>query len=178
MKESWILVIMYLIIVAVIAVIARKKKKNQQYDEMQQSIRAEAFKRAYFTTVILLVGIIIYDTCAGAPLPQYVLSGLLIVVVMASFLIFAIYCVLHDSFFFMGQSWRSYFGVSIGIGVIQLISFVSTLLRWFREDRINDSFAYLFFSKLSSSAMMALTFLTLAVVIGVKSLRDGRTSEE
>ncbi|WP_029319103.1 DUF6442 family protein [Butyrivibrio sp. AE3004] len=178
MNESLILLIFYAVIVVLLALIIKRRQKNEQYDEMQQKIRADAYKRAFFTMIILLCGIIVYDTCAGKVLPPYVLSGLLIIVVMTSFLVFAVYSIWHDAFFYLGQSWKSYFGVCIAIGIIQLIEFISTISRYFDKSEHNENFWQLLISKVSTSAMMAITFITLAVVIGIKQIKENKVSED
>ncbi len=178
MNESLILLIIYAVVVIAVAFLIKRRHKKEQYDEMQLRNRAEAYKRAFFTMIILLCGIIVYDTCAGTALPQYFLSGLLIIVVMASFLVFAVYSIWHDAFFYLGQSWRSYFGICIGIGIIHLIDFISIISRITSGNEHEAGFWHLVISKVSTSAMMTITFLTLAVVIGVKQLRESKLSEE
>lgn len=178
MSESLIILIFYAVIVIALAFIIKRRHKKEQYDEMQLKNRAEAYKRAFFTMIILLCGIIIYDTCAGTALPQYFLSGLLIIVVMTSFLVFAVYSIWHDAFFYLGQGWKTYFGVCIGIGIIHLIDFITTISRIMGQSEHEARFWHLFISKISTSAMMTVTFLTLAVVIGVKQLNENKLSEE
>ncbi len=178
MNESLILLLFYAVIVVALAFIIKRRHKNEQYDEMQLKNRADAYKIAFFTAIILLCGIIIYDTCAGTALPQYFLSGLLIIVVMASFLVFAVYSIWHDAFFYLGQSWKTYFGVCIGVGIIHLSELVSAIVRISNGSEHDVNFWHLAISKVSTSAMMALTFLTLAVVIGIKQIRESKVSEE
>lgn len=180
MNETVILPGIYAFIVAVIALLIRYRSKdgNKQYDEMQLRTRAEAYKIAFFTVLILLVGIIFYDVAARKPLPQYMLGGILIVVVMISFLVFAVYSIWHDAFFYIGQSWKSYFGVCIGVGLIQMISFISTVARYFDGREHEENFWNLLISKTATSATMTITFLTLAVVIFIKQRKENRISED
>ena len=180
MTESIILLIIYVVIVAVLAFLIRRKTKNQkvQYDELQLKTRAEAYKLAFFTMIILLCGIIVFDTCSPLSLPQYALSGILIIVVMLSFLVFATYSVWNDAFFYIGQNWKGYFTTCIIVGLVQCIGFVSTLVRYFNGKEYAQNVWHLIISKASTSAVMTLTFFTLAVVILVKQLRENRISEE
>ena len=178
MKESIILLILYAVIVTILAFIIKRRHKTEQYDEMQLKNRAEAYKIAFFTMIILLCGIIIYDTCMGTAIPQFVLSGLLIVVVMFSFLVFAVYSIWHDAFFYLGQSWKTYFGICIGVGIIQLVDFISAISRITDGNTYEENFWFLILSKVSTSAMMTVTFLTLAVVIGIKQIKENRVSED
>ncbi|MCR5657508.1 MAG: hypothetical protein K6G06_08600 [Butyrivibrio sp.] len=180
MRESVILILFYLVIVVVLSILIRHKSKsqNQQYDEMQLKNRAEAYKRAFFTMIVLLVGIIVFDTCSPLDLPQYALSGILIIVVMLSFLVFATYSIWNDAFFYIGQNWKGYFSVCIAVGLVQCIDFVSTLIRYFNGKEYAQNVWHLIISKASTSCVMTLTFFTLAVVILVKQLRENRISEE
>ena len=127
MTESIILILFYLVIVVVLSILIRHKSKSQnhQYDEMQLKNRAEAYKRAFFTMIILLVGIIIFDTCSPLSLPQYALSGILIIVVMLSFLVFATFSIWNDAFFYIGQNWKGYFITCIVVGRVKLLHFSS-----------------------------------------------------
>lgn len=180
MTESVILILIYLVLFVAVALIIRHRTKNQntQYDEMQLKNRAEAYKRAFFTIIALLCGIIVFDTCSPVNLPQYALSGILIIVVMLSFLVFATYSVWNDAFFYIGQSWKGYFSICIVVGAVQLIDFISTLVRYFNGKDHTQNIWYFIISKASTSCTMAITFFTLAVVIAVKQLRDKKTSEE
>lgn len=178
MNESIILLIFYAVIVAVLAFIIKRRKKNEQYDEMQLINRAEAYKIAFFTMIILLCGIILYDTCMGTALPQFVLSGVLIIIVMSGFLVFAVYSIWHDAFFYLGQSWKTYFGICIGVGIIHLVDFISSITRITDGNAHEENFWFLAISKLSTSCMMAVTFLTLAVVIGIKQIKESKISED
>lgn len=178
MNESLILLMFYAVIVIGLAFIIKRRHKKEQYDEMQLQNRAEAYKIAFFTAIIQLCGIIVYDSCAGTVLPQYVLSGLLIIVVMTSFLVFAVYSIWHDAFFYLGQSWKNYFGICIGIGIIQLIDFIMAMTRITNRNEHELSFWHLAISKVSTSGMMAVTFLTVAVVIGIKQIRENNVSED
>ena len=90
MNESIILLLFYALIVIVLAFLIKRRHKTEHYDELQLKNRAEAYKRAFFTIIVLLCGIIIYDTCSGNTLPPFVLSGLLIIVVMTGFLVFGV----------------------------------------------------------------------------------------
>ena len=180
MTESIILLIIYVAIVAALAFLIRRKTKNQkvQYDELQLKTRAEAYKRAFFTMIILLVGIIIFDTCSPLSLPQYALSGILIIVVMLSFLVFATFSICNDAFFYIGQNWKGYFITCIVVGSVQLIDFISTLVRYFNGKEHAQNIWYMIISKASTSCTMTITFFTLAVVIVIKQLRDSKISEE
>ena len=178
MNESLILLIIYAVIVVVLAFMIKRRQKTEQYDEFQLKNRAEAYKRAFFTMIILLCGIIFYDTCAGTALPPYVLSGLLIIVVMTSFLVFAVFSIMHDAFFYLGQSGKGYWVMCIGIGIVHLINLIYSISRILNESSHDEKFLNLIISKVSSSGMMTITFLTLAIVIGIKQLKEKNSCED
>ncbi len=178
MNESIILLLFYALIVIVLAFLIKRRHKTEHYDELQLKNRAEAYKRAFFTIIVLLCGIIVYDTCSGNTLPPFVLSGLLIIVVMTGFLVFAVYSIWHDAFFYLGQSWKAYFGVCIGVGLVQLIELISVISRILKGGEYEENFWNLVLSKVSASAMMTITFITLAVVIGIKQYRENKICED
>lgn len=172
------LVIIYLVIAAALVVISKKRKKDYHFDEMQEQIRAEGYKIAYITTLFLLCGIIVIDTSIGRELPEYMIGGLLLVVVMISFLVWGIYCIVHNSFFMLGQNWNSYFSICLIVGVVNIISFVSGIIGWTKEEHHTQSLIEMIFTKVSTSGVMAITFLTLAAVVGIKMLSNRNAVEE
>lgn len=177
MFEKILALAIYVVIVVVLWVIVKKRKKDTNFDEMQMRVRAEGYKIAFFSLLIMLVGIIIYDTIAGEALPQFVLSGLLIVVVMLSFTIWGIYCIRHDSFFGIGQNWTTYLCVCIGVGAIQCVSFVSEFVRIISTEH-DEEFIHLFFAKAASSAAMTFTFFSMAIAIAIKMIASKKESED
>ncbi len=169
-----------LIYVAIVAFIyfMRKRKASVQFDEMQEGVRAKGYKIAYFSTLAMLCGIIFYDVVAGAALPEYVLSSLLIIVVMVSFTIWGIYCISHDSFFGLRQNWKSYLIICIVVGSIQLISFIDHVIRLSGSETVQTQFWHLFLSQLSTNAVMAFAFYALAIAISVRLVASKKESEE
>jgi hypothetical protein len=176
--ETIILLSIYVALVIVLGFIIKRRRKTYHFDEMQERIRAKGYKIAYFTTLILLCGLIVADTSMGMEIPPYALSGLIIVVVMVSFLVWGIYCIIHDSFFFLGQNWRDYFIVCLIVGFVQGIALVSGLMGWIKEEVHTQSFFEMIFTKVSTSGVMAITFLTLAAVVGIKMLSNRNAVEE
>ncbi len=172
------LLIIYVAIAAVLVVISRKRKKEYHFDEMQEQIRAEGYKIAYMTTLFLLCGIIVVDSAIGSAIPEYILGGLLMAVVMISFLVWGIYCIVHNSFFMLGQNWNSYFSICLIVGAVNIISFASGILGWTKEEVHTQSLIEMILTKVSTSGVMAITFLTLAAVVGVKMLTEKNTGEE
>ncbi|WP_026524947.1 MULTISPECIES: DUF6442 family protein [unclassified Butyrivibrio] len=177
MFEKILALAIYVVIVVVLWVIVKKRKKDTNFDEMQEKVRAEGYKIAFFSVLAMLTGIIIYDVIAGEALPQYVLSGLLIVVVMLSFTIWGIYCIRHDSFFGIGQDWKTYLCICIVVGAIHCSSFVSEFVRIISTEH-DEAFMHLFFAKAASSAAMTVTFLSMAVAIAIKMIASKKESED
>ncbi len=173
-----LLLVIYIALVLVIAFISRKRRANHHFDEMQEKIRAEGYKIAYLTIIILLCGIICVDSVLGAVFPKYFLGGLLMIVVVISIAVWGIYCIAHDSFFFLGQDWRNYFSICLIAGAVNLASFVMGLMSWFDEKVHTQSLTEMIFTKTSTSGTMAITFLALAAAIGVKMIIKKDTCED
>lgn len=127
MMEKIIIGITYLLLFGVIYLLKKKLNKTEHYDEMQLQIRADAYKYAYGTTVVLLAGLIFMVVVDEAAVPSFILSGVLIIIMLSGVLVFGVYCIRHDSFFFIGQDWRRYFWLCIAVDSINLFTLVTNL---------------------------------------------------
>lgn|GEM_PF-1854408 len=127
MMERLILIVTYVLLFGLIYFLRKKLKKSEHYDEMQLQIRADAYKYAYGTTVVLLAGLILTVSIDSAAVPSYLLVGVLIIIMLAGVLVFGVYCIKHDSFFFIGQDWRRYFWLCIAVDSINLFTLVTNL---------------------------------------------------
>ncbi len=134
MMERLLYLAGYLVIFGIIIFLKRRLKTSEHYDEMQLQIRADAYKYAYGTTVVLLAGLILMVVIDSEAVPSYILSGVLLIILLAGVLVFGVYCIRHDSFFFIGQDWRRYFGLCIVVDAINLFTLVQNTIKLFTKN--------------------------------------------
>ena len=178
MKDSVIVLLVYIGIVIVLGILSIFKRKRCEFDEMQTINRASAYKRAYFTSNIILAGVIVYSVVEGKEMSPQMLTGLIMTSVVLSFLVFALHCVVHNSFFSLGKTSKAYCALCLVVGIIQGLNFVSTIKRWSAGTEAADNFLDYFMEFSLTSLLLAIAFITIAVAIAVKMFIDKKASEE
>jgi hypothetical protein len=180
MTEKILCLIIYLAIVACgvfVIYFKMRHKKPEHFDEMQEKNRAEAYKYAYFTTLLLLVMVAIYEYIVG-PIPHYILGGLILAVLMISLLVFGLFCIHNDSFFFIGQDWKKYLIYCTALGTVWVVDFIINLSNLLTKTDITAELANGIISKLVLYGANAVTFLSFSVAICIKMFADRKESEE
>ncbi len=172
LTEALIAVASVAVIFLIIMFLNKKKKAEQHYDEMQEKIRADGYRIAYVTTLVVMSVFILFVYLSQIQLQAYQLGAILIVIAMSGIMVFGIYCIIHDSFFFIGQDWKQYFIVCLVVALANGIPFVSGLVKSFGTD--GGQFDY----TVITNGFMLIMFLSYAVAIGIKMTGGARGSEE
>ena len=170
MIERIFTLVIYFVLVGVIFFISRSRKSDIHFDEMQEKYRAEGYKRAYVSTMIMLAGIILYDFSVDGTLPKFVLSVLLVGVLTVGAIIWGIYCIKYDSFWGLGKTIKSQMYTCIIASFLQLVSFICQLVEILNKKMSSEQFERLFLPRLALGAFVALYFFALAIALVFKML--------
>ncbi len=152
-------------------VLARKNRnKESEYDEMQQKIRAGGYRIGFFTSLFLmLVVILLYEMNLLTPVtPGFAVYAALIL----SVTVFAVYCILRDAFLSVRGKAGSYLVI---FGLITAVESIVTI-RYLAEGKM------IMDGKLSfaggAPALMAVCFLTILATLVVKTIRNRKEEKE
>lgn len=156
----------------------RSNHSSQHFDEMQERLRADGYKRAYFSLIATIGGICIYNTVSDQTIPNFILSSILIASLMISLMVFGLYCIKNDSFFFIGQNWKAYFGLCLIVGVVHIVNAVSVIAPLAKTTEHSGVLFEGYISRIISSGFMAITFFTLAIAIAVKMFWNSNSKED
>ena len=151
-------------------ILSRKSSKETDYDEMQLKIRADGFRIGFYTALLLLVVLILLLelNTLTAVTPAFAVFTILI----ASVVVFAVYCILHDAFLAVRGKAKTYIGI---FTMIVIIEGAVTIRHLMEKNLLEDG--TLTFSG-GSSAVMCLGFLALLITLIVKTVRSGKEAEE
>ncbi|MBR4831254.1 MAG: hypothetical protein IKZ97_01345 [Butyrivibrio sp.] len=179
MASTIIAFLIYAILVAMIFIYNKKRKcANAKYDEMQLQIISSAYKRAYFTLITMLFAVIIIDTNCEDILPPHAMVSFIVWPVAISMLVFLIYSVWHDAFFVARQNKKNYLLFCAGMIILYISLFIRHITHTITGpiNALSVGEHALFHD--STDAALGTTFLTLAIVIIIKMIKDKKEAAE
>lgn len=109
----WLFVVV--VIVALVIVLRRGRGENRNYDERQLALRAEGYRRGFFVTFFLEMAVLFLLETGIIPTPCATLA--VYAALLAGVLTFAVFCIVKDVFFHVGEK-GSYYLVVCGIIVL------------------------------------------------------------
>ena len=99
------LMVIILLVFAVIVAL-KAKRKTQTYDERQLSLRAEGYKRGF--TVTVLAGVAALYLVDFGVIPVACATLAMWIALLAGILTFAVFCIMKDVFFAIGEKGTYY----------------------------------------------------------------------
>ena len=102
-------VVLVVVIAVVVYLIRKEEPKDRQYDERQLALRAEGYKRGFQTAVVAGALAIFLVELEIVPLASATLA--MFVAFMIGLVTFAVYCIMRDVFFRVGEKGTYYLGL-------------------------------------------------------------------
>ena len=171
MNNVWIPVLIVAVLAALIAFVKSGAKRTKHYDEMQLKIRADGYRLGYLVTVLAVFAVIFlseFGVLDGFVSPTFAVEAAL----MLGITVFAVYCILHDAFFSVGDRG----GVYIGLCVLIVLTNGAMAVSRFLDGSILENGIVTFGS--GGSTVMTLTFLAVLTALFVKKAQLKREAEE
>ncbi len=163
MKDFIIGIGIVALLVLLIWLIKRKSAQSQHYDEMQLKIRADGYRLGFFVTLFLIVAAILAVECG---LDQYIASSLVMfTALMAGIVSFAVYCVMKEAFFSIGDKGGFYIVICLIIVLLDGGLSVSRIVDGSFWEGGAVSFPH------GAGLVCALAFLVLLVALLIKKLQ-------
>ena len=141
-------------------------KVKTEYDERQKIVIGEGYKIAYWTLAALLVLVQMYKTLAEsfgtdylAKTPFGVIAFAMIII---SIMVFCVYCIFKGAYWGMNNNKKSYVIIIGGIGILNLIISISSMVR---GDFVVDG-------AISGAVVNLLCAVLMIVVLGAAGLKD------
>ena len=171
MNNIWIPMIFVAVMIAMIAVIKKGRIRTRHYDEMQLKIRADAYQLGYLVTLLSTLAVIfLADFGALEHVADTVFA--VFAALILGLTVFAVYCIMHEAFFSVGDRSGTYIGLVVVIVVLD--GFVS--VSRFIDGSILENGIVTFQS--GSSTVMTLMFLAVLTALLVKRAQQKREAEE
>ena len=152
-------IVVYIVLMGILLFFNAKYNNPTHYDERQEKYRANAYKYAFFTIIMLLLGYILFDCIVGIILPRFILSNLLICMMVISAMVFGFYCIMHDCFFFIEQTTKKNIAMCLGISIIEIILFIKNLFKLF------NGLNQVVMAELVVNGLLAFMFLVFTIMI-------------
>ena len=164
--------ILFSVCVVIILLIAMSKERRlqcPQYDERQELERGRGFRYGFFTMLIFNGGVLCFDWTGVIPGSNQMIlyaSGLL-----AGILVYAVYCIWHESYFALNQQTNVIIAFFTFIGLFNLAIAIIAIVRgtMMENGRFTEKFLNL---------ECALLFLILMVTMLIKKLRDRKADAQ
>ena len=171
MKTPWISVLIFFALIALIAVIKKGRVRTRHYDEMQLKIRADAYQLGYFVTLLSTLAVIfLADFGALEHVADTVFA--VFAAMILGLTVFAVYCIMHEAFFSVGDRSGAYIGLVVLIVVLNGFVSVSRII----DGSILENGIVTFQS--GSSTLMTLMFLAVLAALFVKKAQRKSEGEE
>ena len=166
--EAIIWIVVIAVIIAAIAILRKQRGGDKRYDERQMTLRAEGYRLAFFVTLIAGVVVLLLAELEILPAASFTLA--LFIALMVGIVTFAVFCIVHEVFFSLGDKGNYY---RVLFGVIVLIDGFVAGTR-IADGTILENGVPTFAS--SSSLVMTLAFLVIFVALLVR--RDREVDDE
>lgn len=99
-------VVVVAVIIALIVGLRKSRPENRQYDERQLALRAEGYRKGFFVTVV--AGAIALFLAEMKIIPAASVTLAMFVALMAGIVTFAVFCIVKDVFFHIGEKGTFY----------------------------------------------------------------------
>ena len=152
---------------------ARVGKRDAHYDEMQMKLRAESYRLGYMSLLLLSVAVIALD--AFGLLRWVDVTMGIMTAVMASVVLFAVYCIRHGAFFGLGQKRETTVAYVLLLALVVVSNGATAIARIARGALVENG-VVTFAS--GYSLVMAIGFLIVLIALMVKRLTDGGEDAE
>ena len=154
------------ILIVILKYANRDNKARTEYDERQKIAIGEGYKYAFWTLCGLLVLVQMYKTLAEsfgtdylAKTPFGVIAFAMIII---SIMVFCVYCIFKGAYWGMNNNKKSYVIIIGGIGILNLIISISSMVR---GDFVVDG-------AISGAVVNLLCAVLMIVVLGAAGLKD------
>ena len=164
--------ILFAVCVMIILLIALSKERrlqSPQYDERQELERGRGFRYGFFTMLIFNGGVLCFDWTGIIPGSNQMIlyaSGL-----FAGLLVYAVYCIWHESYFALNQRTNVVISFFTFIGLFNLVIAITTIARGTMMENGRFSTTFL-------NLECAVLFLILMVTMLIKKLRDRKADAQ
>ena len=158
------------VIAAGIFVVTRSASRDRQYDERQLMLRARGYRLAYTVTLALLVALLFVLEHGG---PGVISPGLAVyIVILTGFDVFAVFCILRDVFFSVGEKGGRYIALFTGVMLLDGALAVSRVT----DGTITENGVFTFRS--GGSAALTVCFFVVLVALVLRTLRARGEADE
>ena len=158
--------VMLVLTIVVIYIIRKEELQDKPYDERQLTLRAEGYKRGFIVTVI--VGMLAVFLVEVELVPLACATLLAYISLLAGIVTFAVFCIVKDVFFRIGQKETSYI---ILCAVIVLTDGISAATR-IADGSLLENGVPTFAS--CNALLMALVFLVILIALLVRRFAGER----
>ena len=166
--EAVIWIVVIAVIIAAVAILRKQRGGDKRYDERQMTLRAAGSRLAFFVT--LIAGVVVLFLAEMEILPAAAFTLALFVALMAGIVTFAVFCIVHEVFFSLGDKGNYY---RVLFGVIVLIDGFAAVTR-IADGTILENGVPTFAG--CSSLVMTLAFLVIFIALLVR--RDRGEEDE
>lgn len=168
--DSLLVLLVLVVLAGVILMVSRSSKRERHFDERQLMLRARGYRLGYTVTVVLmllLTFLLDYDalTFVSPALGVYA-------VLMIGLVTFAVFCIMNDVFFSVGEKGGYYIVICAAIVVLDGLIVIARLA----DGSLLESGVLTF--SVGSSAVMALGFLVILAALVIRKLRAEREADE
>lgn len=164
--EMLLWLIMLVGIVALFFGLRRSRGEHREYDERQLALRAEGYRRGFFVT--LAAGAAALVLLEAGLIPAACATLALYIALLAGITTFAVFCIVKDVFFHIGEKGTYYMAVCAVIVLADGAAAVSEIV----NGTILENGVPTFTS--CSSLILALLFLVILVALLVRRSRGER----
>ena len=165
-----LILLLTVVIAAGICVVTRSASRDRQYDERQLMLRARGYRLAYTVTLTLLVALLFVLEHGGFGV---ISPGLAVyIVILTGIDVFAVFCILRDVFFSVGEKGGRYIALFTGVMLLDGALAVSRVT----DGTITENGVFTFRS--GGSAALAVCFLVVLVALVLRTLRARGEADE
>ena len=153
----------------------KDKRMKTEYDERQKIVIGEGYKIAYWTLAALLVLVQMYKTLAGSFGTDYLAKtdfGVIVFgMIILSIMVFCVYCIFKGAYWGMNNNKKSYVIIIGGIGILNLIISVASIIR---GDFVVDGVI----SGTAVNLMCAILMIVVLAAAGIKETIDKKNDSD
>ena len=162
--------LIFAVLFALIWIIVRMRRdgQNNHYDEMQLSIRLKGYKIGFFVTLTGLFILIFLMECSNVFESKVSASFALGLVGFAGIVTFAVYCILKDAFYSIGQNRRSYMILCLIVILSNGIGMIGSVREWMDSEDKALTFVN------SANLLCGVSFLIILIALIAKDNIDRR----
>ena len=113
--EAVIWIVVIAVVIAAVVLLRKQRGGDKRYDERQMTLRAAGYRLAFFVT--LAAGVVVLFLAEMEILPAAAFTLALFVALMAGIVTFAVFCIIHEVFFSIGDK-GNYYRVLFGVIVL------------------------------------------------------------